>query len=57
MLNISVLLSVFNYVTVNFDHDKGTLVALLDISTAFDTIDHEKLVTLVSMSGYIYRTK
>ena len=34
--------------TVNFDYGKEILVALLDLSAAFDIIDHEKTVFYIS---------
>ena len=35
------LLSVYNDVMFNIDRGNGTLLVLLDISAAFDTIDHQ----------------
>ena len=34
---------VFNDFTVNHDYGKATSLALLDLSAAFETIDHEGL--------------
>ena len=31
-----------------FDENKCTIIVFLDLSAAFDTIDHEKLMTLLS---------
>ena len=41
-------LNVFNDFTVNFDHDKGTLLTLLDLSPTFDIINHDKLLLHLS---------
>ena len=42
------LVRIFKDFTVNLDHGKGTCLALVDLSAAFDTIDHDKLLTYIS---------
>ena len=43
------LLKVHNYVTLNMDEGKVTVLTLLDLSADFDTIDHNILIKSVSM--------
>ena len=38
------LLKVHNFVTLNKDNGKVTVFTMLDISAAFDTIDHNILI-------------
>ena len=45
------LVRVFNDLTVNLDHCKRTRLALLDLSAAFDNIEHDK--PLIYLSDYI----
>ena len=43
------LLKVHNDVTINMDKGKVTALTLLDLSAAFDTIDHNLLIKSLSM--------
>ena len=48
------LLKVHNDINLNIDNGKVTALALLDISAAFDTIDHDILITRLSTwYGYL----
>ena len=42
------LLKVHNDINLNIDNDKVTALTLLDLSAAFDTIDHDILITRLS---------
>ena len=44
------LLRVYNDVMLNIDRGNGTLLVLLDLSTEFDTIDHQILLYILEHS-------
>ena len=45
----TLLLKVVNDILVGFDSNKGTILLLLDLSAAFDTVDHNKLLSILEM--------
>ena len=42
------LLKIRNYINLNINNGKVTALTLLDLSAAFDTIDHNILITRLS---------
>ena len=44
----TMLLGIMNEVLLGFDEDKGTIILFLDLSAAFDTIDIDKLLSILN---------
>ena len=44
----SLIIKVMNDILVGMDRKKGTVVLIMDLSAAFDTVDHDKLISILA---------